>query len=565
MATQRVLAVLLALALAQLPVRAQQPQDFYVIQYSDSTCRRKTGESYGATSGRCWDYPSTGSAMADCDLNRTWLYTSSDDCRGAVTRTSAVGDCTPDPFGGYSRFECRNAASPSGSSKCPDMYEWWVGIAPGSRAFEYRQGSGSDTLLLCLSKGTLFNDTLLDPVVQLGQDIGYVFQESKLPCKVFSNSFGIPVNASSGETTEGQCPLLDEPLNRCEYPEERLRGQDSWGGVSFKISMVNGKHTTEGSTPNVAIHPPYNPIFYNASHQMVFGSNGSSCVDERVGTRYTSGVMLTRSPLTDMTYRSFMFANEAERLAALNDSRNEGLPYARKIVGSNGCDVEIVFEFKPNATGGLDVVMSQIPQTTFSNPATPGYTEERARIRELLAGNTSAYIDVDMQQVIVQVESAALRASQYLPVRDCDNGTTTTVKFSTQFICKATGNRVNITDIKFARSDGNHHALSTDPSNPTYFQLDRNNPSTCWNNITCLGRNWAPDFFLSIADDAAPVSCGSFYWDPLLEAVPGDGSSATAFSTSTDVQIEVSSPRLVDEKRKHKQTAAPTQRSQNNA
>ena len=43
----------------------------------------------------------------------------------------------------------------------------------------------------------------------------------------------------------------------------------------------------------------------------------------------------------------------------------------------------------------------------------------------------------------------------------------------------------------------------------------------------CRGRDFVPTarlrFSITATASDAPESCGSFYWDPLLQAVPGDG------------------------------------------
>lgn len=115
----------------------------------------------------------------------------------------------------------------------------------------------------------------------------------------------------------------------------------------------------------------------------------------------------------------------------------------------------------------------------------------------------------------------------------------TVVKFSTQFICKATGERVNITSLKMSRAthpgqDGGDGGgkrmdeISTDPNNPTTFQVNTSDPATCYYDEDCGGMTFDPDIVLEMDAAAAPESCGSFYWDPLLLVVDGDGQSASA-------------------------------------
>eukprot|EP00518_Triparma_eleuthera_P012204 CAMPEP_0182483560 /NCGR_PEP_ID=MMETSP1319-20130603/41558_1 /TAXON_ID=172717 /ORGANISM="Bolidomonas pacifica, Strain RCC208" /LENGTH=51 /DNA_ID=CAMNT_0024685375 /DNA_START=15 /DNA_END=167 /DNA_ORIENTATION=+ len=50
-----------------------------------------------------------------------------------------------------------------------------------------------------------------------------------------------------------------------------------------------------------------------------------------------------------MSYKVYVFSSDEERELALNDQRNVGLKYAKQMRGSNGCDVEIVYEFTPAA------------------------------------------------------------------------------------------------------------------------------------------------------------------------------------------------------------------------
>jgi len=70
--------------------------------------------------------------------------------------------------------------------------------------------------------------------------------------------------------------------------------------------------------------------------------------------------------------------------------------------------------------------------------------------------------------------------------------------------------------------------ISADPSNPTTFQVNTSDPATCYYDEDCGGMSFAPDIVLEMDAAAAPESCGSFYWDPLLLAVDGDGQSASA-------------------------------------
>ena len=92
--------------------------------------------------------------------------------------------------------------------------------------------------------------------------------------------------------------------------------------------------------------------------------DGYATEEERVKearrTWYTGGVMGTVRR-ESFTMRSFHFASEAMKTAAMavaSDTLNPGLQYAKTYAGRNGCDVEVVLEFLPQAGGGLEVQAS---------------------------------------------------------------------------------------------------------------------------------------------------------------------------------------------------------------
>ena len=81
----------------------------------------------------------------------------------------------------------------------------------------------------------------------------------------------------------------------------------------------------------------------------------------------------------------------------------------------------------------------------------------------------------------------------------------TVVKVSTQFICEATGKRVNLTSLRMSRAvqpDAQNPGgkqmddISTDPSSPTTFQVDPENPSHCEMDESCGGMSFMPDTVL---------------------------------------------------------------------
>ena len=69
--------------------------------------------------------------------------------------------------------------------------------------------------------------------------------------------------------------------------------------------------------------------------------------------------------------------------------------------------------------------------------------------------------------------------------------------------------------------------ISRDQSNPTTFQFDPANPSDCWYKNSCGGWSFGPGFSFEMNAASAPESCGSFYWDPLIYSVAGDGMAAS--------------------------------------
>ena len=159
---------------------------------------------------------------------------------------------------------------------------------------------------------------------------------------------------------------------------------------------------------------------------------------DRKNTRYLSGVMFSQAPLLDdMKYRMYKVSSEVDRLAALDDTRNTRLTYAKEMKGENGSvvEVEIVYEFFQKFGGGISVDLSQVMGCTI--PEDENKEEYKSKSRAI-ADSTSAHISNDV--VVVQVKQSTLRESQYLPVRpNCDQGTnSTTIKMSTQFICAAT-------------------------------------------------------------------------------------------------------------------------------
>lgn len=439
------------------------------------------------------------------------------------------------------------------------MLDWWRDdVVQGNRGFHVtpadKSRAGAGGIVFCMAKGFRSNTDLLDPVVKSGMHIADFYQESHMPCEImvsvidvmenevkFTENKNITEKATANRRrqllADDSCAVSRPSLGSCSYPGD-AQGQEHWGGVSFKISQVNENHTTPDGYQysDVAYEPGAtgvkNELQHVWTHSPVYGGDRKACeFAESSASLYKSGVVIENFPLPyDMKYKVYMFASDTEREAALDDTRNVGLKYARSMKGENGCDAEIVYEFFPKSGGGLMVELSQIAKCTSSEE-----NSECASKRHAITDSTSAYVVDD--SVIVQVKKSSLRSAQYLPVRpDCDNGMTTTVKMSSQFICAATGERINITSIKMSRTkpgDKEVSEISRDPANPTTFQVDSNNPSTCYWDPSCRdGNQHDVDIRLDADAASAPESCGSFFWDPLIYSVSGDGMAASVAGDS---------------------------------
>lgn len=126
-------------------------------------------------------------------------------------------------------------------------------------------------------------------------------------------------------------------------------------------------------------------------------------------------------------------------------------------------------------------------------------------------------------ETIVLLETAALLRSQGLVDLDDTSisGYTEIIRFSRTFVCKATGARVEAS-LVFDRADGSSTStISSSANNPTLYQTDP--PST-------VVMHQAAGFRLSLTAEQAPMSCGTMYWDPLMQPVQGPSASTSACS-----------------------------------
>jgi hypothetical protein len=424
------------------------------------------------------------------------------------------------------------AASKASKGSCEgDAYDFWTtNVKAGHRAF-YVDAHETHVGLTCAAKGNSSSDAILDPVVRSHMSLAIFEQDSRMPCALMGGegwpNFKRKVVRRVNQTTTAACDSLGAPTD-CKYPKQDELGQKSYGGTSFKISMVNGMHSTESFSGSGLSNAPVegtgkpNAINNKISVAPVFGSKGVTCENDGPKTGWSSsGIVVSGSPLTDMSYKAYVFASEEERQAALADPRNAGLKYAREMKGENGCDVEIVYEFKPRPGGGLWVELNYTPQPTSNDQS-----KNRA-----LKDTTSSYLIPGENTVVVQTSRSAMRRAQHLPVRPgCDDGMLTVIKMSSLFICKATGLPVNISSITMSRTSAEGGPLehppavniSTDPANPTTFLVGPANSTRAQ-----TANPTDPGFRVTMDPADAPVSCGSFYWDPLILSVPGDGKAAS--------------------------------------
>jgi hypothetical protein len=271
----------------------------------------------------------------------------------------------------------------------------------------------------------------------------------------------------------------------------------------MQISSVNGQSLNGDSTDILA-------LYSKVEHQPIYGTGSSRCTS---GTEfiYDGGLMVTNTRGDYLKYRAYYFKNKAEQAAAKLDNRNAGLPYAKIFGDANGCSAEVVYEFTPASGGGLAVgVCATTVEWTYEG-------EQRLR-------DASALYDAG-DEIVVQVKTEALRQSQNLASDTaCDTGYTDFFRFSKNFICKSTGVSVAASSISWANVlDQWSTTISTDPSNPSLFQTEPYSPNDGW--ASGGGHSKSLCMLVTLDAAAAPESCGTMYWDPLVQVVPGDGNS----------------------------------------
>ena len=251
---------------------------------------------------------------------------------------------------------------------------------------------------------------------------------------------------------------------------------------------------------------------------------------------YDGGVLIeqTRGPFT---MRSFMFKSDGDRAIAMADSRNKGLPYAKSFAGENGCDTEVVWEIDPFPEGGFELDIG------FPLDATTCEAEQRLR------NAVAAYYTGE--EIVVMVEYTALRASHFLD-EDCgpsgykngsprrSSASRTAARSSATSSCSTTRtgrsrdpeNRAGWVDSDgWSMTGPSGTARRSKPSRAMRRTRPSSSPARA--STTCPRRAASArarptsgrPAFASASPRAppTPTSCGTFYWDPLLQAVAGDG------------------------------------------
>ena len=171
-------------------------------------------------------------------------------------------------------------------------------------------------------------------------------------------------------------------------------------------------------------------------------------------------------------------------------------------------------EFVPATGGGLEL--------TFGSTMTAFNIEDETLLRD------EQYVHVDGDEVVVSLKKSAMVSAQHLePCEAEDSGYLELFRFESKLIRKSTGARVNasvimknVVDAEIPISN-----LSTNASSPTPFQTT---PKTVKGTMIDGVRvpHYGMEFVLRATAGAAPESCETLYWDPLVHANPGDGRSS---------------------------------------
>jgi len=452
----------------------------------------------------------------------------------AATPTPPPQEATPDPPTPPPQEATPDP--PTGSfPQCTEAGQtWWDrDFGPGERAYVVEPTQAPSWTALktqCLPKAK--SGGVLDPAVETMMQRSMFWQFGKLACRALPEQLGFSrasdksLNAGTNpnRTTCEAYAAAAAGGSSCDYPgppegmeliAERGSAQDSWYGPLLQIPRVNNE---EVGAPNF-------DATEKVTHSLLGGVSGTKACTYGNKFYYDGGVMGEVKRGTQLTYRTFQFKNDVARKQALmasTDTVNPGLKYAGSFSGSNGCDLEVVLELGLMNGGGLNV-MGSIP------------LESMALERELAVRGSVKVCKTDTE-IIVLAGVKELREAQNLVYNpECEIGDREIIRFSRNFICKATGQAVTA-DMVFHTQDGETMDISDDCSNPTPYLAGPNKK---------MKLHEAASFTMSLDAVRAPTSCGAMYWDPLLAPLdfavpvnkiyttPGGGGYVTRAPTPT--------------------------------
>jgi len=296
---------------------------------------------------------------------------------------------------------------------------------------------------------------------------------------------------------------------------------DIYGWFVFKVTEVNGQAVSEihqnnisatwtieeakGINATVVTPPGFTPAAGDDAQDNPHGFRYSKAHYAQNGDKpwalYDGGVMVTAAIGEYLTYRMFQFKNDASLAAAKAEPANLGLNYAHPFPGSNGCNAEVVYEFKPKTGGGLDITVS---------------TE--GMLQHVII--TAKWWATGEEVVVVASRNAFKAAARYpLPADNCTQADYEMVRFSRSFICKETGQRVT------ASIEGPEASILGNVTHPTTYADVFPNKMTL-NESDAGFQSGSIGFKLALTAAQSPENCTTMYWDPYLQGV---------FSQSVDV------------------------------
>lgn len=422
---------------------------------------------------------------------------------------------------------------------------------------------------LCLAKGV--SNTVQEPVTFIDIHSSLIRISSRAACAFsgtdgFFGSSGYSSRRRANEAGSGEEPSCGLPTPDCcaaksetiIIGQPRADGQpfctgatalsrdDSWYGefsediyasFVFKVSRMNDVELSEicrsdptpctwtvepahGIGASVVVPDGYeytghqaeaNP--FGVNYEAHYAGNGGS-----PWALYDGGLMMTANIGPDLTYRMFMFNDDAKLEAAKLDSNNAGLPYAHPFPGANGCNAEVVYELKPRTGGGLSA---------------------HASIEQLFLSvfKTVKWYGTDDEVVVLASRSAYKASARHsVPAQaGCDDGDVEILRFSRSFICKATGETVT------ASIDGPEGATLGTASSPQTFASVYPQLMDLPNDGANGDAQYSIGFSLSLSAADAPESCESMYWDPYLQTPLGGGAPSYEMTYTLTLAGDLSS------------------------